>query len=118
MDRYFSHKLSRIQNAKSSDEKYDMSSSNLLSSNAGTFKSFNTHSTSTSNANYDFRTPNSNPNSTHSLNSSAVVTQRNGKVKQFYSKQKPNDHEIYGNFSESKDNMGLPVYNLMMLIMI
>jgi hypothetical protein len=111
MDRYFSHKLSRIQNAKSSDEKYDMSSSNLLSSNAGTFKSFNTHSTSTSNANYDFRTPSSNPNSTHSLNSSAVVTQRNGKVKQFYSKQKPNDHEIYGNFSESKDNMGLPVYS-------
>ncbi|CAG88528.2 DEHA2E21868p [Debaryomyces hansenii CBS767] len=111
MDRYFSHKLSRIQNAKSSDEKYDMSSSNLSSSNAGTFKSFNTHSTSTSNANYDFRTPSSNPNSTHSLNSSAVVTQRNGKVKQFYSKQKPNDHEIYGNFSESKDNMGSPVYS-------
>lgn len=117
MDRYFSYKLSRIQSAKSSDEKYDMSTSNLLSSNAGTFKSFNTHSTSTSNVNYDFRTPSSNPNSTHSLNSSAAVSQRNGKVKQFYSKhfkdsiQKPNDHEIYGNFSESKDKMGLPVYS-------
>lgn len=117
MDRYFSHKLSQIQNAKSCHEKYDMSASNLLSSNAGTFKSFNTHSTSTSNANYDFRTPSSNPNSTHSLNSSSVAIQRNGKVKQFYSKhfkdsiQKPNDHEIYGNFSEAKDNMGLPVYS-------
>ena len=117
MDRYFSYKLGRIENAKSSDEKDDMSTSNLLSSNAGTFKSFNTHSTSNSNVDNGFRTPGSNPNSTHSLNNSAVDSQRNGKLKQLYSKhfkdniQKPNDREIYGNFSESKDKMGLPVYS-------
>ncbi|CUM45893.1 uncharacterized protein AC631_03661 [Debaryomyces fabryi] len=109
MDRYFTYKLNGVQNSKSSDGNYDMSTSNLLSSNAGTFKSFNTHFTSMSNANYDLHSPISAPNSTHSLNSSAVVTQTDGKLRQFYSKHfknsihKPSDHEIYGNFSESKD---------------
>lgn len=117
MDRYFTYKLNQIQNAQLSDGNHDMSTSNLLSSNVGTFKSFNTQSTSISNAKYDLHAPISAPNSTHSLKNSTVFTQTNGKVRQFYSKHfkdsihKTNDQEIYGNFSESKDKLNLLVYS-------
>lgn len=102
MNQYFKYKLHFLQNAKLSNEKPDMSISSLLG--LGSLNSFNIHSTS--NSGTDSRISNS-PNSTPK---SKYMHSRNKKPARIYAKffnesiHKPNDQEIYGNISETKDH--------------